>query len=151
MYAQGNLYAWIWLQKWASFVVLSLIVIVAGFNIISILTMAVNERRREIGILKAMGAAPKSIAPNFLPRRTDNRHERRVIWQHIGRGPVLDTKSLCAHIAFRRHLLHQRPPRNHKHRGLRDDLCTRIIAMPRICSLARKKSGNTGPRRSDQI
>ena len=65
MYAQGNLYAWIWLQKWASFVVLSLIVVVAGFNIISILTMAVNERRREIGILKAMGAAPKSIAQIF--------------------------------------------------------------------------------------
>lgn len=64
-YAQGNLYAWIWLQKWASFVVLSLIVIVAGFNIISILTMAVNERRREIGILKAMGASPKSIAQIF--------------------------------------------------------------------------------------
>ncbi|MDE2722975.1 MAG: FtsX-like permease family protein, partial [Gemmatimonadota bacterium] len=65
MYAQGNLYAWIQLQKWASFVVLSLIVVVAGFNIISILTMTVNERRREIGILKAMGAAPKSIAQIF--------------------------------------------------------------------------------------
>ncbi len=65
MYAQGNLYAWIQLQKWASFVVLSLIVVVAGFNIISILTMAVNERKREIGILKAMGAAPKSIAQIF--------------------------------------------------------------------------------------
>ncbi len=65
MHAQGNLYAWIWLQKWASFVVLSLIVVVAGFNVISILTMAVNERRREIGILKAMGAVPKSIAQIF--------------------------------------------------------------------------------------
>jgi lipoprotein-releasing system permease protein len=65
MYAQGNLYAWIWLQKWASFVVLSLIVVVAGFNVISILTMTVTERRREIGILKAMGAKPKSITRIF--------------------------------------------------------------------------------------
>ena len=65
MYAQGNLYAWIWLQKWASFVVLSLIVVVAGFNVISILTMTVTERRREIGILKAMGANPKSIVRIF--------------------------------------------------------------------------------------
>ena len=65
MFAQGNLYAWIWLQKWASFVVLSLIVVVAGFNVVSILTMTVNERKREIGILKAMGAAPKSIALIF--------------------------------------------------------------------------------------
>ena len=151
MYAQGNLYAWIWLQKWASFVVLSLIVIVAGFNIISILTMSVNERRREIGILKAMGAAPKKHRPNFFSRRTDNRRERRVIRQHIGRGPVLDTKSLCTHIALRRCLFHQRPPRNHKHPGLRHDLCPGIITMPRICPLARKTSGNSGPRRSDQI
>ena len=65
MYAQGNLYAWIWLQKWASFVVLCLIVIVAGFNMISILTMMVSEHRREIGILKALGATPKSIARIF--------------------------------------------------------------------------------------
>ena len=65
MYLQGNLYAWIWLQKWASFIVLSLIVVVAGFNIISILTMSVAERQREIGILKTLGAAPKSIARIF--------------------------------------------------------------------------------------
>ena len=66
MYAQGNLYAWILLQKWASFVVLSLIVVVAGFNIVSILTMIVTERRREIGILKTLGATPRSIGRIFL-------------------------------------------------------------------------------------
>ena len=65
MYLHGNLYAWIWLQKWASFVVLSLIVVVAGFNIISILTMNVTERRREIGILMSMGATPRSIGKIF--------------------------------------------------------------------------------------
>jgi lipoprotein-releasing system permease protein len=65
MFMQGNLYAWIWLQKWASFVVLCLIVVVAGFNIVSILTMMVAERRREIGILKALGATPKNIARIF--------------------------------------------------------------------------------------
>ena len=61
MYEHGNLYAWIRLEKWFSFLALSLIVVVAGFNIISILTMTVTERRREIGILKAMGATPRSI------------------------------------------------------------------------------------------
>ncbi|MBT3606607.1 MAG: ABC transporter permease [Candidatus Latescibacteria bacterium] len=66
MYAQGNLYAWILLQKWASFIVLSLIVVVAGFNIVSILTMIVMERRREIGVLKTLGATPKRIGRIFI-------------------------------------------------------------------------------------
>jgi lipoprotein-releasing system permease protein len=65
MYEQGNLYVWIRLEKWFSFIALSLIVVVAGFNIISILTMNVTERRREIGILMAMGATPRSIARIF--------------------------------------------------------------------------------------
>jgi len=65
MYEQGNLFVWIQLEKWFSFLALSLIVVVAGFNIISILTMTVTERRREIGILMAMGATPRSIARIF--------------------------------------------------------------------------------------
>lgn len=65
MYEHGNLYAWIRLEKWFSFLTLSLIVMVAGFNIVSILTMNVSERRREIGILKAMGATPRSIGRIF--------------------------------------------------------------------------------------
>ncbi|MDP6775941.1 MAG: ABC transporter permease [Candidatus Latescibacteria bacterium] len=65
MSEHGNLYVWIRLEKWFFFIALSLIVTVAGFNIISILTMSVSERRREIGILKAMGATPQSIAKIF--------------------------------------------------------------------------------------
>ncbi|MDA0747439.1 MAG: ABC transporter permease, partial [bacterium] len=64
-YEYGNFYALIQLQKWAFFLILSLIVVVAGFNIISILTMNVVERRREIGILKAMGAPPRRIGRIF--------------------------------------------------------------------------------------
>ena len=60
-----NLYASIRLEKWYSFLVLCLIVTVAGFNIISILTMTVAERQQEIGILKAMGATPQSIGRVF--------------------------------------------------------------------------------------
>ncbi len=60
-----NLYASIRLEKWFSSLVLCLIVIVAGFNIISILTMTVGDRQRDIGILKAMGATPRSIGKIF--------------------------------------------------------------------------------------
>ena len=65
MYEHGNLYVWIKLEKWFMFLALSLIVVVASFNIISILTMNVAEHRREIGILKTMGVTPKSIGRIF--------------------------------------------------------------------------------------
>jgi len=54
------------LEKWMMFIMLSLIVLVAAFNIISTLTMVTMERRREIGILKAMGADSRSIARIFI-------------------------------------------------------------------------------------
>ncbi len=61
----SSLYFSINLEKWASFLALGLIVIVAGFNIISIQTMNVSERRREIGILKTMGVSSRSIGRIF--------------------------------------------------------------------------------------
>ena len=60
-----NLYASIRLEKWFSSLVLCLIVMVAGFNIVSILTMTVGDKQRDIGILKAMGATPRSIGKIF--------------------------------------------------------------------------------------
>jgi len=60
-----NLYASIRLEKWFSFLVLCLIVMVAGFNIVSILTMTVADRQRDIGILKALGATPRAIGRVF--------------------------------------------------------------------------------------
>jgi lipoprotein-releasing system permease protein len=61
----GNLFVWIRLEKWFSFLALSLIVLVASFNIMSILSMIVMDKRREIGILKAMGATRKSLQRIF--------------------------------------------------------------------------------------
>jgi lipoprotein-releasing system permease protein len=53
-------------EKFAQFVVLLLIVLVAAFNIIATLVMVVMERRKEIAILRAMGARAASIASIFL-------------------------------------------------------------------------------------
>ena len=61
----GNLYFSIHLEKWASFLGIGLIVVVAGFNIVSVLTMNVAERRREIGILKTLGVPPRRIGRIF--------------------------------------------------------------------------------------
>jgi lipoprotein-releasing system permease protein len=61
-----NLFSMMKLEKWMMFIMLSLIVLVAAFNIISTLTMVTMERRREIGVLKAMGASTASIRRIFL-------------------------------------------------------------------------------------
>ncbi len=61
-----TLFKWMALEKWAAFVVLSLIVLVAAFNIISSLIMLVMDKTREIGILKSMGATSKSIERIFV-------------------------------------------------------------------------------------
>ncbi len=61
-----NLFSMMKLEKWMMFIMLSLIVLVAAFNIISVLTMVTMERRKEIGILKSLGADPASIRRIFV-------------------------------------------------------------------------------------
>jgi lipoprotein-releasing system permease protein len=61
-----NLFKWIRIEKVVMFLLLALIVLVAAFNIIGILTMMVGERSREIGILLAMGARPRQVQGVFM-------------------------------------------------------------------------------------
>ena len=61
-----NLFSALQLEKRVMFIILSLIVLVAAFNIISILIMVVMEKNREIAILKSMGATSKSIMKIFI-------------------------------------------------------------------------------------
>ena len=61
-----NLFSWMQIEKWSAFVILSLIIIVAAFNIVSTLIMIVLEKTKEIGILKSMGATSNSIMKIFM-------------------------------------------------------------------------------------
>jgi len=61
-----NLFAWIAIEKKVLFIGFSLIVIVAGFSIISTLVMLTMEKRPEIAILKAIGSTPTSIRRIFI-------------------------------------------------------------------------------------
>ncbi len=61
-----SLYSWMTIEKWGAFVILSLIITVAAFNIVSSLIMIVMEKTREIGILKSMGASSRGIMKIFL-------------------------------------------------------------------------------------
>ncbi len=61
-----NLFSWMALEKYAMFILLSLIIAVAAFNIISTLIMTVLDKRKDIGVLKSMGATSKSIMTIFV-------------------------------------------------------------------------------------
>ncbi len=60
-----NFFAALALEKITMFVILTLIVLVACFNIISTLVVMVVEKTKDIGILKAIGVTEKSIRRIF--------------------------------------------------------------------------------------
>lgn len=61
-----SLYNTMKLEKWAIYAVLTLILIIAAFNMVSALTMLVLEKRKDINVLQSMGAGHKSILKIFL-------------------------------------------------------------------------------------
>lgn len=48
------------------FIILTLIVAVAAFNIVSTLVMAVTDKRADIAIMRTFGSSPKSIMTIFM-------------------------------------------------------------------------------------
>ena len=61
-----SLYSTMKLEKWAIYAILTLILIIAAFNMVSALTMLVLEKRKDISVLQSMGASEKSILKIFL-------------------------------------------------------------------------------------
>ena len=64
--SHGSLFRALALEKRAMFVILTLIVMVAAFNIMSALVTMVRNKRGEIAILRAMGATGGAITRIFL-------------------------------------------------------------------------------------
>ncbi len=62
----ADLYQAMAMEKWGSLVLLSLIIMVAGFNIVSTLIMGVMQKTPEIGILKALGASSRIVSRIFV-------------------------------------------------------------------------------------
>ena len=54
------------LEKRMMFIILTLIVAVAAFNLVSTLVMTVTDKRADIAILRTLGASPKSIMGIFV-------------------------------------------------------------------------------------
>jgi lipoprotein-releasing system permease protein len=61
-----NLFSALKLEKIAMFIILTLIIIVASFNIVSMITVSVKDKKRDIAILRAMGMPEKGIYRIFI-------------------------------------------------------------------------------------
>ena len=62
----ASLYSVMRLEKWAIYAILSLILVVAAFNMIGALTMLVLDKKEDISVLHALGAGRKFIQGIFL-------------------------------------------------------------------------------------
>lgn len=62
----GSLFSALRLEKLAMAVILSLIILVAAFNIVSTLIMVVRDKTREIGILKSIGMTDETVQRIFI-------------------------------------------------------------------------------------
>ena len=62
----ANYFRAVQIEKKMMFIILSLIVAVAAFNIVSTLVMAVTDKQADIAILRTLGASPSSIMKIFI-------------------------------------------------------------------------------------
>lgn len=63
-----NLFSMLFMQKIMMYIILTLIILVAAFNIASALIMMVKEKTKDIAILKAIGAPQASLHRIFLAK-----------------------------------------------------------------------------------
>ncbi len=64
----GNLFALLELEKWVIFIILSFLVLIASFNVISAVSATIIEKKSELGIMRAFGASNKILRKILLVR-----------------------------------------------------------------------------------
>ena len=62
----SNFFKAVQMEKRVMFIILTLIVAVAAFNIVSTLVMAVTDKRADIAIMRTFGASPASVMAIFI-------------------------------------------------------------------------------------
>jgi lipoprotein-releasing system permease protein len=66
----SNLFSYIKVEKILMFLLLTLVILIAAFNLVGMLTMVIMEKRSEIGILRSMGASSRGIMSIFMMEGT---------------------------------------------------------------------------------
>jgi len=68
IFYNGNLFSILVLEKWILFIIMSLLVVIASFNVVSATATSLMEKQGDIGILKAYGMSNKNLKLIFLSR-----------------------------------------------------------------------------------
>lgn len=76
-----SLYTVMQSEKWAVYVILVLVLVVAAFNMVGALSLLVLEKQKDISILKAMGARDAEVSRIFLAEG--------ALWSLLGGGTGL--------------------------------------------------------------
>ena len=63
---QTQLFSAVQIEKRMMFIILTLIIAVAAFNLVSTLVMMVTDKQADIAILRTLGASPRSIMGIFM-------------------------------------------------------------------------------------
>jgi len=66
MEGHANFFKAVAMEKLVMFIILSLIVLVAVINLVSMLMMLVTDKQADIAILRTLGATPRSIMGTFM-------------------------------------------------------------------------------------
>ncbi len=69
-YRHKNFFSAVQLEKRVMFIILTLIIAVAAFNIVSTLVMVVTDKQADIAILRTLGATPRTIMSIFMVQGT---------------------------------------------------------------------------------
>jgi lipoprotein-releasing system permease protein len=65
-HTNSNWFSAVELEKRLMFIILTLIVAVAAFNLVSTLVMTVTDKQADIAILRTLGASPRSVMGIFM-------------------------------------------------------------------------------------
>jgi lipoprotein-releasing system permease protein len=62
----GSLFSLLELEKWVIFIILCFLILTASFNVVSAVSASIRDKRRDLGILKAMGASNMLLKKIFI-------------------------------------------------------------------------------------
>ena len=137
------------IEKRLMFIILTLIVAVAAFNLVSTLVMTVTDKRADIAILRTLGASPRSVMGIFMVQGAasgDHRHAVRRAARHAGGRQHRRHRAghrTCAgrELPARQHLPdqpHAQRPAAWRHRADRADLAAAVLHRHPVPELARQ-------------
>ena len=102
-----NWFAAVQVEKRLMFIILTLIVAVAAFNLVSTLVMTVTDKRADIAILRTLGASPRSVMGIFMVQGAlagHHRHARRrrcsACWSRSTSTSSCRRSSALLHVSF---------------------------------------------------